>query len=323
MAYLLILLVIVSTFVLIKAADAVVIAIRRISRKSVGSTLAIASVVLALGTSFPELFVSITSAIQGKSEIALGAVTGSNIANISLVAGLAAFVVGKVFVYQVELKKEFMAALAAGSIPMILMADGRLGRVDGLILLSIYFAFATSFFRDWFLEIAKQQSLESYFYRFIRRFNHVESKKKKEYGRLFVGIAVMLLSSDLIVRATSIIAKSLGVGDFLIGLVLIAIGTSLPELVFSFRSLEKRQPKMFFGNLLGSTVVNSTLVVGVAALIFPIDGISINKYGISIAAFLVIYSTFWFFVKSKNVLVRWEALTLLIMYAIFVLLEFM
>jgi len=280
------------------------------------------AIILAISTSFPEMFVGITSALEGSPELTLGVAVGSNIANISLVAGITAVVVGKVGVHGDFLKRDVWIALVAGLLPLVLVIDGTLSRVDGLVLLSVYGAYATSFFHTQYETIAAVHNEESFFYRFVKRFNHVNGVKKKELGRLFVGLALLLFSADIIVRVAVIFGESLGISVFVIGLVILAIGTSLPELAFSLRSTEDHQPSMFFGNLLGSTIANSTLIIGTTSVIEPIVVTDTGRYLFASLAFVVIYYTFWRFIKSKNSLERKEGIVLILLYLVFLIAEF-
>jgi len=231
-----------------------------------------------LATSFPELFVSVTSAIQRETDLSLGIVIGSNIANISLIAGFAALLAGKVVVHGEFLKRDIAIALIAGILPIILALDRNLTRIDGLILLAVYGVYATSFFKVRFLEIAERHKVEIYFHRLFRKIEQLEVSKSKELGKLLVGIALLLTSADLITRVSGKLATEANIPVFLIGLILIAVGTSLPELAFSLRSLEDNEPKMFFGNLLGSLIVNATLIVGLSILINPVYNLPLNNY---------------------------------------------
>lgn len=317
----LIFLIVLFSILLIKSTDMVVIAIRRISRQTETKVFALSVIVLALATSFPELFVGITSALEGEPSVSLGDVTGSNIANIALVGGLAAFFAGRVRVHGEYLTREVWVALLASTVPLILLLDGTLSRVDGLVLLAIYLANATSFFRRRYVQIGREQQEESFAYRFLRKFNHIDSRKRKELGRLFIGVALMLLSADIIVRIAVFSAKAMDIPAFLIGLLVVAIGTSLPELVFSFRSLEDHEPSMFFGNLLGSTIANSTLVIGVVSLIQPIELHETNAYIVAITTFIIVFLVFWYFIRTKHRIDRWESLVLLLLYLTFVLFE--
>lgn len=317
-----ILLLVLFSLILIKAAEWVIVSLRRIARKSKFSVFAVSAIILAVGTSLPELFVGITSAIEGTPNISLGVVLGSNIANIALVVGLVAIILGKINVHGEYLKRDVFMALVAGLLPLALMADGILGRVDGLVLLFVYAAYISSFFKDKIKEITNEHGRESFFYKFMREINHIDADITREYGKLFVSLALLLFSSQMIITASKQIALFLNVPIFVIGLIFLATGTSLPELVFSLKSVKGGEPKMFFGNLLGSTIANSTLVVGVTALISPIYIVAFTDYRNAVIAFIVVFIIFWLFIRSKHRLDRWEGIILVLMYLVFIMIEF-
>jgi len=312
------------SFVLIRAADHVVIALRHLTKSSGSKRVFILSaLLLALATSFPELFVGITSALEGAPNLSLGNVLGANIANISLVAGAAALFVGRVNVHGEFLRRDVWIALVAGVLPIVLVFDGELSRVDGLILLSLYGAYASSFFKKRFLEIGNEIREGTFIHRFFRKINHIDGSKTKETARLFLGIAVLLASANLIVNTAQSLAALANVPVFLIGLILLSIGTTLPELGFSIKSLQDKEPTMFFGNLLGSIIANSTLIIGITAAISPIRVAAIGEYLIAAITFVVVFLMFWIFIRSKLKLERWEAGVLLAVYLAFVVIEFL
>lgn len=310
------------SFVLIKSAEWVIIALRRIARKSKVGVFAISAIILAVGTSLPELFVGISSSIEGLPNISLGVVLGSNIANTALITGMVALILGRINVHGDYLKRDVFMALIAGLLPLALMADRILGRVDGLVLLFVYASYTASFFKDKFAEITNEHSKESFFYRFLREINHIDFDVSKEYGKLFISLALMLFSSQMIISTSQEMAMIIGIPIFVVSLVILAIGTSLPEFVFSLKSIKGGEPKMFFGNLLGSTIANSTLIIGLTAVISPINITSFNDYRNAIIAFVIIFISFWLFIRTKHRLDRFEALILILMYLIFILFEF-
>jgi cation:H+ antiporter len=277
---------------------------------------------LAVGTSLPELFVGISSALNGTPNISLGVVLGSNIANTAFIAGFVALLIGKINVHGEYLKRDVLIAFVCGLFPLALMADGILGRVDGLILLFIYASYTASFFKDKFAEISNENNRETFFYRFFREVNHIDFDITKEYGKLFLSLALMLLSSQIIINSSQNIATTIGIPVFVVGLIVLAIGTSLPELAFSIKSVKGGEPKIFFGNLLGSTIANSTLIVGLTAVISPITISSFSDYRNAIIAFIVVFITFWIFIRTKHRLERYEGLILVLIYLIFITLEF-
>ena len=310
------------SFLLVKSAEWVIVSLRRISKKSKVGVFAVSAIILAVGTSLPELFVGISSALNGTPNISLGVVLGSNIANIALITGLVALILGKINVHGEYLKRDVFIAFVCGLFPLALMADGILGRVDGLILLFVYAAYTASFFKDKFAEISNENNRETFFYKFFREVNHINFDITKEYGKLFFSLAVMLLSSQVIINSSQNIALGVGVPLFVIGLIVLAIGTSLPELAFSLKSIKGGEPKIFFGNLLGSTIANSTLIVGLTAVISPITISSFSDYRNAIIAFVIVFITFWIVIRTKHTLDRYEGLILVIIYLIFTIIEF-
>ena len=314
--------IIILSFVLIKSADLVIVAIRRLSRDTSRKSFIFSALILAVGTSFPELSVAITSALEKSSSLTLGVIIGSNIANIALIGGITSLIAGRITVRGDYLKKDVGIALVAGILPLLLIIDGVLSRVDGLILLTVYFAYASSFFKHRFLQISQEQREENFIYRFVRRFNHISSEKKREMGKLFVGIALLLFSADAIVKLSSSLAIHANIPIFVIGLIILAVGTSLPELAFSLRSVTDHEPSMFFGNLLGSTIANSTLIIGIASFISPIEVAAVDQYFKAVIAFIVVFIVFWLFIRSKHRLERWEGGLLLLLYFLFLVVEF-
>jgi len=309
-------------FILIKSADLTIEALKSLAKKFGTGTFALSAIILAMATSLPELFVGITSAIEGTPSLSLGNVLGANIANLSLVVGLAGLITGGVFVHEKVVTREILLATGAAVLPIFLLLDGSLNRVDGLVLLSVYFAYTTSFFKIRFLEIGRYTMGGNYILRFVRHLGEVEQKADKTLGHLFVGIAALLFSSNFIVEFATDFAKASGISIFVIGVIVISLGTTLPEVVVSIQSLKKSQPGVFFGNILGSLIVNSTLILGVVSVISPMEGGNMGDYIAALVTLVVTLLLFWLFTRTKNRLERWEALTLLLVYVIFAVVEF-
>jgi len=149
----------------------------------------------------------------------------------------------------------------------------------------------------------------------------VGEKAEKGIGHLLVGVAALLFISDLIVKVAGNLAKALSLPLFVIGLVLLAVGTTLPEVIVSFKSVSKHADGIFFGNLLGSIIVNSTLAAGIVAVINPLEAGGNLKFWVPGAVFVTASVLFWFFIKTKHFLSRGEAIFLLVLYLVFVILE--
>ena len=313
-------LIILFSFLLIKATDILVVNLRAFSKVSGMGEFVTTALILALATSFPELFVGLTAAFEGQPNLSLGNVVGSNIANLSLVTGGAALIGGSLAVHGIFLRRDVFYAFLAGAAPMILLFDKYLGRVDALILLALY-----GFYNTWILAERRREMMEEekggVTRRFLRYLNHQGTKK--ELAWIFLGIAFLLFSADMIVHLATKLALLAHIHIFMIGLFLVAVGTSLPELAFETKAVREHKPSMVFGNLLGSIVANSTLIIGVTSLISPIRIGAFREYLLATMAFVVIFGLFYFFIRTKRKLERWEGVVLLGVYLIFVLLEFL
>lgn len=320
-----VLLLFVLVFILIKSADLVVHALRSFSKETHTKVFILSAILLALATSFPELFVGITSALEKTPHLSLGNVLGANIANISLVAGLSALIVGGVSIHGEFIKHEVWVALLAGLLPIFLIIDGVLSKTDGIFLLVVYLVYALSFSKLRFLKIPHLDRPEGYIHRFIRNFAHpkLDGDKTKNVLKLLTGLALLLVSADVIVKIATRVAAVAGIPLFLVGLFLLSIGTTLPELAFSIRSLKDKEPTMFFGNILGSVIANSTLILGVAAVIHPIRVIDFSESLKAALFFVIIFSVFWFLIKSKLRIGRRGAGLLVLLYVAFIVVEFL
>lgn len=316
-------LILLFSFLLVKATDILVVNLKALSRQSRIGQFAISSFLLALATSLPELVVGITAALEKEPNLALGNVLGSNIADLSLVIGGAALIGGTVAVRGIFLRQDVFYAFLAGAAPMLLLFDKRLGRIDGLILLALYGFYNVLILKERQQQLAEARDgkEESLVRRLMRRLSHKGTKK--ELGWLFLGIALLLFSADMIVRIAGKMAIILNLPLLLIGLFLIAVGTSLPELAFELRAVREKEPGMVFGDLLGSVVANGTLIIGLVALITPIRIQAFNEYLLATMAFVVIFAVFYLFIRTKHKLERWEGAILLGIYLVFILLEFL
>lgn len=307
------------SFLLIKATDILIINFRSLAKRTRVGQFAISGLILALATSLPEFFVGVTAALEGSPSLSLGNVIGSNIANLSLVMGGAALVSGAIQVRGVFLRKDVFYAFLGGAAPMILLFDKNLSQIDGLILLALYGFYQVIVFGEQKKRITSSDE-KGFIHKFLRRLNH--RKVGKEFGWIFLGIALLLFSAEMLVRAAKEVALILNVPILIIGLFLIAVGTSLPELIFEIKAVKNRQSEMAFGNLLGSVVANGTLIIGITALISPIKIQAFEEYLLATLAFVIIFGVFYLFIRTKHRLDRWEGAILLGFYLAFILVEF-
>lgn len=310
-------------YLLVKSADLVLSSIKSLSKKTGTKLIILSSLVLSVATSFPELFVGILSAISGTSDLSLGNILGANVTNISLVAGFSAIVAGGVVIHGQIIAREFILAAIAGSLPIFLGLDGTLSKVDGAILLLIYFAYIIYFYKDRFLKIGQHHLNSNFVSKFFRKVVKIEKETERSMGHFLVGVAALLFTSELIVQVAKNIATNLHIPIFVIGLILLSLGTTLPELIVSFRSLREGESEVFFGNLLGSVVVNATLVLAFVALINPISTGKLEDFLIPGIFFLITFALFWIFAKTKKKITRLEGAFLLLLYLIFIVVSFL
>jgi len=304
-------LIVLLSVVLLKATDVMVVGVNRLVYDTHWNAFGITAILVGLLTSFPELWVGISAAIEGDPVLSLGNVLGSNIANVSLVMGGAAILGGGVGVVGEFLKRDFFTAFLAGALPLLLFLDGVISRVDGVVLLLVYviYVMVTLQFR------ASR--------RLLRKVGWVE--KEKDVVWILVGAVVLIFAADQLVRAAVRLSGELGVAPFLVGLFLVAVGTSLPELSFEIEAIRKKEVGMVYGNLLGSIVANSSLILGVTALIVPIrlSERDVESYLVATVAFVLVFGVFWWLVRTKKRLDRWEGGVLVLIYGLFALWEWL
>ena len=313
------LLIFVFCLLLVKATDILIVNLKSlVSRTKIGA-FAISSLIVGLGTSLPELLVGITSALRGTPDLSLGNVVGANIANLSLIIGGAALVGGAVYVQGEFLRQDVFWAFLAGAAPMILLFDKQLSRVDGIILLALYGFYQAAVFRRQKKVLVFKED-EGFIQRLIHRLNHRGTRR--ELGWIFLGLALLLFSADMIVRLAKTVAVILNIPILLVGLILISLGTCLPEFAFGVKAIRQHQPQMVFGNLVGSIVANANLILGLVVLISPLQVQAFAQYLLATMGFVVVFGAFYFFTRTKQKLERWEGAFLVGFYLAFVLSEF-
>jgi len=269
-----------------------------------------AFLLMAFCTSLPELFVGISSALAGKPAFSLGNVIGSNIIDLTLVAGIAVVLARGIRIGSPLLRKEVYGMVLLATLPMVLMFIGQeLSRFDALILLG---AFAIYFYR----------MLVSGHTGFSHRLNGTVSPwAGLGMFSLFIACAIVLyVSASMVVRYGTQLAVDLALPPILVGLFFVALGTSLPELTFSVRAALTKHAPLALGDLVGAVVVNSTIVLAVTALIAPIS----NSFFVFISsAVFMVAITFLFatFIASGNRLTWREGISLILFYVVFVIVE--
>ena len=220
--------------------------------------------IVGFGTSAPELLVSGMAAWSGNTGLAIGNAIGSNIVNIGLVLGMVALL-APLTVQSATLRREFPLLLAVTLLAYWLMADGVLGRVDGTILFAVLIAVVYWLVR---ISLPPRSSADSLAAEVVGELPAAMTTRQALLW-LFVGLVMMLVASRLLVWGSVNIARLFGVSDLVIGLTLVAIGTSLPELITSVMGALKREHDIALGNVIGSNIFNLLAVLGLPGLIHP------------------------------------------------------
>lgn len=273
------------------------------------SQFSAAFIFMAISTSLPELFVGISAAMQELPQISLGNVIGSNIANITLVAGLGSLIAGGMPLESKTLKRDSLYMFLASLVPMLLLIiGGQLSRFDGILLVLIYIAY------NWLLIKEGRH--------FSKNLVNRESKMEIIFApaMFIVALALLLISSIWAVHWSGVVAANMGISNLVVGLVLIALGTSLPELSFTISSLLQKKGELSLGNLIGSVIANSTLILGVTSIITPIytDGLILLLSSMFMIFALFLFATF---VEHGKRFSRKEGLSLLLLYVLFVVVQ--
>ena len=224
------------------------------------SPLVIGLLILGFGTSAPEMLVSGLAAYDGHPEMSIGNAFGSNILNIGLVLGVTAIIL-PITVEKSVLKKEWLFLFLSTLIVGFLLLDGFLSFSDGLILLSLLLLFLINVFRESKKNnLTDSDSLE---------INSQKNEKGRTWLLLIVSLIILVSSARLVVWGGTSLALSFGVSDLIIGLTVVALGTSLPELAVSISSALKKQHQMVIGNIIGSNLFNTLGVLAIPGLILP------------------------------------------------------
>ncbi len=213
--------------------------------------------VLGIGTSAPEIAVSISASLRGAPDIALGNALGSNITNIGLVLGICALV-RALPVTSSALRSEFPAVMAVGTIVFLICLDDRFQRWEGFALLGIFVLVMI-----WLVWRGSHSPPGDPLIEEIASHSDPVMSKRAAMGWLVFGLIGLPISADLFVTGASGIARSMGVSELIIGLTIVAFGTSLPELAASLSSTLRGEVEMALGNVLGSNLFNSLIVFGV------------------------------------------------------------
>ena len=296
-----------SLVVLYFGANALVKGAASLAERLGVSALVVGLTVVAFGTSTPELIVSVQAAMEGFGGISIGNVVGSNIANIGLILGLSALIYPlKAHMQLIRFDTPIMIATAL--LFLVLFLDQRIGRIEGIVFLAGIIAYTV------FNVIKSRKEKQKLV---INEFEESIPKVSRHWALdvLFIvlGLAALIVGSEFLVDNAVGLARLLGLSEAVIGLTIVAVGTSTPELATSVVAAIKKQPDIAIGNIVGSNIFNILGILGVASLVKPISSPEIN---ITDTLMMIFMSLLLLpFIKTGFTLRRWEGGLMLAIYA--------
>ncbi len=300
---------------LIKGAGFLVDGASSLAKKLNISNLVIGLTIVAFGTSAPELFVNLFASFQGNTDIAIGNIVGSNIVNVLFILGIAAIIyplkVSKGTVWK-EIPMSLLAVILVLIMANDVFVDGvefnSLTRSDGLTLIAFFLIFLYYTFG-----IAKNGNTD------------VEQGAPKEFsgwvsaGYIVLGLIGLVVGGQWIVNGATAIATSFGLSDALIGLTIVAIGTSLPELATSAVAAYKKNSDIAVGNVVGSNIFNVFWILGVSSIIKPLPfrpELNFDLWAVVVASVLLFI---WMFLGKRHTLERWQGVIFVLLYIAYIL----
>lgn len=293
-------LIVAGIFLVLRGAERMTDGAVALAQRMMIPQMVIGLTIVACGTSMPEFFVSLTSAIHGSADMAIGNVVGSNIFNTLLIVGVAA-VVAPMIIARSTVRKDIPVAFMSSILLGVMCLDGVISRIDAAIMFVCFLLFMAYTIRS-----ARKGEVE------------VTEEEQKGYGTgksvflIVYGLALLIVGSNIFVDAATFVARTFGVSDAVIGLTIVACGTSMPELATSVVAAKNGQSALAIGNVLGSNVFNILMVLGLTGLISPlqINGITNIDLILQFAAVALV----WLFSYTKFKVERWEGALLSLVF---------
>ena len=274
----------------------------------------VAFILMAFATSLPELFVGISSAVHRIPQLSLGDIFGANILNLTLTIGLVILLFGPLQIERKTTKHNSILMAIVGLLPLLLLLDGNLSRIDGVILIMVFIFYIVWLFarKEFFSKIYKKTEDQ-------KKDNFFAFLKNLAYFLFLVGL--LLLAAQGIIRSASFFAEFIGIPLGLVGILLVGVGTAFPEIYFSIQAGKAGQSGMILGNLMGTIVVNSTLILGLVALIYPIKIDDFSPYSLARIFLLISVLFFLFLSRTESKISKKEGFILILIYLLFLFFE--
>lgn len=290
-------------------------ALVRIARYLGWREFVVAFVVMAFAGSLPNLFVGINAALNKIPQLSLGDIMGGNVVDLTLAVALAVLFSGAALPASgrmLQTSAVFTAGIAL--LPLILLFDGRLGRGDGMVLL-----LAFGFYIFWLF--SKKQRFKKVYNNHHQTVITKFSLFLKDLVRIVFAAGFLLLAAEGVVKSSLHLSGSLNLSIPIIGILIVGLGNALPEIYFAVLSARKGHTQAVLGNLMGSVIVPATLVLGIVAIIHPIEVASFSLFAAARIFLVVSAVLFLIVIRSNKKITLKEALTLLLIYIIFIVIE--
>lgn len=313
-----IILFIISCWLLIISGNWLVKSLSQISEFLGLKRFTVAFLLMSLATAAPELFIGITSAFRGVSELALGNIIGQNIIHFTVAVFICVLIGGGFYVKTKAVRTTAFFSGFMALFPLLLILDGSLSRIDGLILIGLFLVYVFKMLRD-----GKRYDTK---YDDPKTADNISLFKKMNvffgnFGHFILGVIILLVASQGMVMSALFFANSFNMPLVLIGILIVSLGTALPEVYFSAFSAKKNEGEIMAGNLLGSTVVSTSLVLGIISIISPIRNIAFFSYFLSRTTLFIAVILFIYFMLSDRKISRKEGWILLVVYLLFIGIE--
>jgi len=275
------------------------------------SPLVIGLTVVSLGTSLPELLVTATAVVVGHSSMGLGNVLGSNISNICLVLGICALL-QPLMVESKLFRLDYPALLVATVATWVMSLNRVISRLEGVVLLIGFAIYLVLVIRSAGEDTTKVHAPTSS--------KTPVPTRRKVFVQMIGGLVLLLIGSRLVVWGGVGLGQALGLSDLIIGLTIVALGTSLPELATSIAGVVKKQHSIAVGNVVGSNLINLTAIIGIPSILKPmeVEGlVLLRDYPMVFMVSLALWPIFWSKRREAGRVNRWEALLLLAAYVLY------
>ena len=270
--------------------------------------------IIAFAASIPNLFVGVTSALRGVPELSFGDIMGNNIVAITLGIGLSTLFAPKkeIKAENQTIKGSTVFTFISAVLPLVLIYDGVLSRTDGLILIGFF-----AYYMYWLF--SKKERFSKVYEEHEIEIIPETGQFFKDIVKVFFGFIFLLVAAQGIVYTSSEFAAQLGLPLVMVGVLILGLGSALPEVYFAISSARKNETGIILGNIMGAVIIPATLILGIVSLISPIQAHEFELFTISRGFLFIATTVFFLAVKSDEKVTKFEAITMLVIYVLFVI----